>query len=72
MKTNPAKEAADALAALHVMACVASMLEGGTIKGGQDGARYSASRIIRICKAEQNRQFKRYEKALSKTGVSAP
>jgi len=72
MNALHAKEAADAMAALHVMACVVSMLEGGTIAGGPNGARYSASRIIAIAKAEQLRQLKRYDKQLAMIGVSAP
>ena len=72
MKRHPAKEAADAMSALHVMACVVDMLGSGAVKGGSKGCERAAQRIIKICQKEQLRQLIRYDAELLKLGIQPP
>lgn len=72
MKRHPAKEASDAMAALHVMECVVAMLESGAVKGGNKGCYGSAQRIIKICQKEQLRQLIRHDAELLKLGIQPP
>ena len=61
MTVNHTKEAANAQTALYVMAAVEGLLECGTVEGGREGAQSSASKIIKICRNEMQRQLKRYD-----------
>ena len=62
--TKYINEAADAMAALYVMDAVVGLLEGGAIKGGSNGAAHSASKIVKICKTEMQRQLARHDSAV--------
>lgn len=62
MKTNWAKEAAQAHTHLCIFGSIIAILEGGAIRGHIK----SAEKIIKICLQEQQRQLRIYDKALSK------
>jgi hypothetical protein len=62
--TDYAKQAGCHHAALNTFAAVVALLEGGTVPGGT-GADKSRDQIIRLCKAEQQRQLKKYDAALA-------
>jgi len=47
------------------MASVVGLLESGSIEGNSAGACRTAAKIINLCRAEQQRQLLRYDKALA-------
>ena len=57
------KEAADALSDLNTFAILVTILDGGHIHAPSHAA---ASRIIRICKAEQDRRLRDYDRLKAK------
>lgn len=59
--------AMDAHTNLTIFAAVVEILEGGTIKGDIP----ATNKIIAICKAEQGRQLRLMDKALTKEGINA-
>ena len=60
MKRDPVRDAARAHTNLNTFASVVSILEGGHLYGRENKA---ASRIIAICKTEQARWLRAYDKA---------
>jgi len=63
-KTDHAKEAANAHANLNTWACVAALLEGGTLSGANT---YRAQqRVIKIAHAEMQKHLKEYDAAMAK------
>lgn len=66
--TNKNVQAAiEANTALHSFEAVVAVLESGTPAGNTTAAR----KIIAICKAEQGRQLRLMDKALTKEGINA-
>lgn len=60
MKRDPVRDAARAHTNLNTFASIVSILEGGHVYGGENKA---ASKIIAICKEEQTRWLREYDKA---------
>lgn len=48
---------------LNIFAAIVAILEGGTVSGGN----VAASRIIKMCEAEQQRQLRIMDKAVADT-----
>jgi hypothetical protein len=59
-----AKQAACHHAALNAYGAVVALLEGGTIPAGT-GSYDAQQKIIRLCKAEMQRQLTKYDAALA-------
>jgi hypothetical protein len=69
MMTNKklAQEASEAMSTLYVLSAVQELLEGGTIHGGKEGAEATKTKIIALCKKEQQRQLRRYDIAMQRS-----
>ena len=59
-----AKEAAYAHSDLNVFGAVVALMEGGTLY--TSGGHQAASKIIRLCQTEMQRQLRAYDKALER------
>lgn len=64
MSNEALKEAQDAIVCLFTFNAVVSLLEGGSLPGGK--GTFAANRIIEICKKEQQRLLKDYDKSMAK------
>lgn len=64
VSTTMAIEAAEARCNLHAFAAVVTLLEGGHVTGHRAGE--AAAKIIKLAKAEQQRQLAEYDKALGR------
>lgn len=54
--------AADAKVRLYTFAAVVALLEGGTLPGGSKSAYTTANKIIKLCKDEQQRQLREWDR----------
>lgn len=59
-----ASAAAKAHTNLTTFECIVALLEGGTVYNNGKSAQRTASRIIKLCKDEEQRQLKLYDAAL--------
>lgn len=63
------KAAAEAMSDLNTFDIVASILEGGHLHSSSYAA---AERIIAICKREQDKRLRDYDRAMEKSGGGPP
>ena len=68
MPTDPIKTAAKAHSDLNTFASVVTILEGGHIYMPQSHT--AVARIIKICKAEQQKRLRDYDRAVAKAAAS--
>lgn len=57
------RDATDAHTNLNTYASIVTILEGGHLYGGHST---TAEKIIRLCKAEQGKQLRAYDRAVAK------
>lgn len=62
------KDAANALADLHIFHAIIAILEGGTI---HTASHRGADRIISICKSETAKRLREYDRAVELAGGAA-
>jgi hypothetical protein len=64
MKTK-INEAANALCRLQTFSIVVNVLEGGTLPGGGDRSHAAANKIINICKAQIQKELRKYDASVA-------
>lgn len=64
-------DVAEAHTRLNTFHCVIGLLEGGTLPGGSQSADDTASTIIKLCKAESQRQLRLYDSACNRALIAA-